>query len=150
MPAFLSKEDCKVVESAIADAEKATSGEIRIHIERHCKGNPMESALKTFHALGMTRTKARNGVLIYVATEDRKLAILGDKGINEAVPAGYWKEISAGLTTAFAAGKAAEGLCTAVRQVGQSLKSYFPYHEDDVNELSDEITFGEGSGSHEA
>ena len=140
---FLTKEERLRVETAIGAAERNTSGEIRIHIERKCTSDPRERALRSFHFLGMTGTAARNGVLIYVACESRKFAVIGDKGINETVPTGFWKDVCAVLGEAFAAGRAAEGLERAVMLVGEKLKAFFPYQEDDINELPDEISFDE-------
>lgn len=140
---FLTREECRRIEAAIGAAEHCTSGEIRIHIERKCASDPRERALRSFHFLGMTGTAARNGVLIYVACESRKFAVLGDKGINEAVPSGFWKDVCAVLGDAFAAGRQAEGLERAVTLVGEKLKAFFPYQADDVNELPDEISFEE-------
>lgn len=141
---FLTKEEQQQVVNAIQSAEKATSGEIRIHIERKCSGDPEEPALKAFHKLGMTATEARNGVLIYVAVESHKLAILGDKGINDVVPQGFWEEVIAAIKGQFAAGNFCAGLCKGLEMVGEKLKVYFPYQSDDVNELSDEISFEDG------
>ena len=91
--AFLTKEERLSVESAIAAAEKLSSGEIRIHIETICPTEPKERALRTFHILGMKKTAARNGVLIYVASASRKVAVIGDSGINAVVPHGFWKDV---------------------------------------------------------
>ena len=143
---FLSREERRRVESAIRAAERSTSGEIRIHIERKCDADPKERALRTFHILRMTRTAARNGVLIYVACNSRKFAVLGDKGINEVVPHGFWNDVCGLLSDAFAAGRYADGLEQAVVRIGEKLKAYFPYREDDVNELPDEISFHENDG----
>ena len=140
---FLTREECRRIEAAIGAAERGTSGEIRIHIERKCTSDPRERALRSFHFLGMTGTAARNAVLIYVACESRRFAVLGDKGINEVVPAGFWKDVCDLLAEAFAAGRQADGLERAVTLVGEKLKNFFPYREDDVNELPDEISFDE-------
>jgi uncharacterized membrane protein len=143
---FLSGKERRRVESAIRAAERNTSGEIRIHIERKCPSDPRERALRTFHILRMTETSARNAVLIYVACNTRKFAVLGDKGINEAVPYGFWDDVCAVLSEAFAAGRNADGLEKAVTMIGGKLKAYFPYQADDVNELPDEISFHENDG----
>ena len=143
---FLSREERRRVESAIRAAERSTSGEIRIHIERKCDADPRERALRTFHVLRMTETSARNAVLIYVACNSRKFAVLGDKGINEAVPHGFWNNVCGLLAEAFAAEQYADGLEKAVVLIGEKLKAYFPYREDDVNELPDEISFHENDG----
>ncbi|MBP5741373.1 MAG: TPM domain-containing protein [Bacteroidales bacterium] len=140
---FLTSEERNRLESAITEAEHNTSGEIRIHIDRKCSSDPREKALKTFHKLGMTKTAARNAVLIYVACESRQFVVLGDKGINEAVPAGFWKDVCAILGESFSKGSQADGLEKAVILIGRKLKAFFPYQSDDINELSDEISIDE-------
>lgn len=139
---FLPEEQARQVVDAIRTAEKDTSGEIRVHIERVCKGDPLKRAVALFNALKMYRTAARNGVLVYLAYESRKVAIIGDKGINDVVPEGFWDAAYGEMATKFREGDFAGGLCGAVRTIGRSLKEYFPYMEDDVNEQSDEISFG--------
>lgn len=146
MKRFLSEDECDRVVRSISEAEHKSSGEIRIHIDNKCPGDPKERALRTFHALKMENTAMRNGVLIYVSPSDRKLAVIGDKGINRVVSSGFWKDICISLSKAFAAGLFADGLCEAVLMVGVKLKEYFPYLEDDVNELPDEVTFGDVVG----
>lgn len=141
--AFLTKEERHSIESAIAQAEHRTSGEIRIHIETNCPSEPKERALRTFHLLGMNKTANRNGVLIYVACNSRDIAVIGDKGINNAVPDGFWKDVVALLTSSFSEGKYADGLKGAVSLVGEKLSEYFPYMREDVNELADEISIGD-------
>ena len=99
-------------------------------------------AAQVFADLKMHRTALRNGVLLYLALDDHKLAILGDAGINARVPAGFWDGTTARLVQRFRAGEACEGICEAIRSVGQQLKSYFPHQADDINELPDDISFG--------
>lgn len=140
---FLTKEECSALTAAIVAAERRTSGEIRVHIDNRCSSDPREKALKTFHVLDMASTAARNGVLIYVACSSRKVAVLGDKGINNLVPSGFWKDVCDVMTASFAQGRNAEGLTKAVEMVGDKLREFFPYSADDVNELSDEISFGD-------
>lgn len=136
-----AKEECLVVQ-AIREAESDTSGEIRVHIEPLCGDNPLERAVEVFFKLGMNDTAARNGVLIYVASRSRKVAIIGDKGIDELVPEGFWDRAYAILADHFSKGRFAQGLCEAIRSIGSSLKEYFPHSDNDVNEQSDEISFG--------
>ena len=128
--------------SAIKEAEKNTSGEIRIHIDETCKGDPMKQAGKIFGYLGMDRTVLHNGVLIYVACQTKVFAVIGDSGINNAVPHDFWNDVIAMMKHRFSAGQYAEGLAEAVRMTGEKLKVHFPYKEGDVNELPDEISFG--------
>lgn len=143
---FLSREERRRVEAAIRSAERYTSGEIRVHIERNCSADPRERALRSFHTLRMTETSHRNAVLIYIACNSRKFAVLGDKGINEAVPYGFWNDVCDLLGAAFATERYADGLEEAVVLIGQKLRAYFPYQSDDVNELPDEISFHENDG----
>lgn len=139
---FFSREEKNRIRQAILNAELDTSGEIRVHIENHCKGEPKERAADVFALLKMQETELRNGVLFYLAIKDRKFAILGDKGINAAVGDNFWDEIKAKMSGAFAEGEFADGLVEAIRLAGHQLKKHFPHQTDDINELSDEISFG--------
>lgn len=127
--------------AAIRQAEKDTSGEIRIHFENHCKKEVLDQAADVFAELKMHTTTERNGVLIYVALEDKKLAILGDAGINAKVPDNFWDDVKSRMVELFKQGEIAEGVCQAAIEVGKHLKQFFPYQKDDVNELSDDISF---------
>lgn len=127
--------------AAIQQAEKDTSGEIRIHFENHTKKNVLDRASEVFAELKMHKTALRNGVLIYVALEDHKLAILGDAGINAKVPDHFWDDIKNKMVEKFKSGQICEGVSEAVIAAGHQLKAYFPCQADDVNELSDELSF---------
>lgn len=127
--------------NAIREAEKNTSGEIRIHIENRCKKEVLDRASEVFAELKMHKTAMRNGVLVYIALEDKKLAILGDAGINTKVPSDFWNGIKNQMVEKFRAGQVTEGISEAVLKVGESLKAYFPYQKDDTNELPDDISF---------
>lgn len=140
---FLSNCELEQVMSAIAEAEKATSGEIRVHLESHCEGDPFERATEVFDKLRMDRTAQRNGVLIYVAAHDHQFAIIGDQGINDAVSEGFWEKTRDAMIVHFRDGRFCEGLCDGLHAAGQALSKYFPYQgAKDVNELSDEISEG--------
>jgi uncharacterized membrane protein len=138
---FFSKEQQANLLASIREAEKATSGEIRVHIETSLKVDVLDRAAWIFDKLGMNKTAERNGVLFYLAVEDRKFAILGDAGINSKVPAGFWDEISTVMSQNFRDGKFTEGLSEGIIMAGNQLKKFFPYSEDDINELPDEISF---------
>ena len=140
---FLSEEDQKLVVSAIGVAEKNTSGEIRLHIEDKCKEDLMDHAAFIFEKLEMHKTEQRNGVLFYVSIEPRGFAILGDAGINQMVANDFWDEIKENVIANFKEGNYAKGLADGIIKAGEQLKANFPYQTDDVNELSDEISFGE-------
>lgn len=129
--------------TAIKAAEKNTSGEIRVHIEKNCKEDVLDHAAFIFDELEMQKTELRNGVLIYLAVEDRKLAILGDAGINLKVPKGFWDEIKDLMVSNFKEGSFTEGLSQGIILAGEQLKKHYPHDkENDENELSDEISFG--------
>jgi uncharacterized membrane protein len=137
---FLATLDQPRIVAAIGAAEKETSGEIRIHIQPKASGGDARYvAERTFERLGMTKTALRNGVLLFIASEERVFAIVGDKGIDEKVPAGFWDDIAAKLTLRFGSGEFTDGIIEAITEVGLHLKTYFPCAADDVNELSDEI-----------
>ncbi len=138
---FISIPDQGRVVDAIGDAEKMTSGEIRVHITPKCRNDVMKAAAKTFNRLKMYKTRHRNGVLIYVAFESRKFAILGDAGINKVVPEDYWEQEKDTLLKYLKADDPTTGLCMVITSVGNKLKEFFPCEDDDENELSNEISY---------
>ena len=138
---FFSKEEQQKIVAAIKKAELNTSGEIRVHIENHCKTEVLERTAEMFYELKMNRTAARNGILFYLAVKDRKFAVIGDEGINRNVEHDFWNDIKDEMTAKFKNGQFAEGLTNGILKCGEKLKKYFPYQDDDVNELSDEISF---------
>ncbi|MBP9186997.1 MAG: TPM domain-containing protein [Bacteroidia bacterium] len=144
---FTEAQQQQIVE-AIRLAELNTSGEIRVHIEAKCAGDAYERAKHVFGELGMHATELKNGVLFYLAYADKKFAILGDKGIHEKVSQKFWDEENTLLLSHFKQQKFAEGLCLAIEQAGEKLKHHFAYQSDDVNELSNEISFGNNGGSN--
>jgi len=138
---FFTKEQQAQILASVKEAESATSGEIRVHIESKLAGDVMDKAAWVFKKLGMHKTAERNGVLFYLAVSDRKFAIIGDAGINAKVPADFWEGISLLLQNNFKQGKFTEGLSEGIILAGQQLKTHFPHRDDDVNELPDEISF---------
>jgi uncharacterized membrane protein len=148
MPAinFFSKEEKEKIKEAIARAERNTSGEIRLHVDNRCKGDVLDCAASWFEILKMHKTQLRNGVLFYLAVQDRKFAILGDAGINAKTPDNFWDNIKEVMLEQFREGDFTGGLVTGIEMAGKQLQEHFPYQSDDINELSDEISFG---GTHE-
>ena len=138
---FFTKEELQKIVAAIKEAELNTSGEIRVHIENHCKEEALERAAEVFYGLKMDRTAARNGILFYLAVKDHKFAIIGDEGINKEVEHDFWSDIKDEIISNFKENKFAEGLIAGILKCGDKLKKYFPHQNDDVNELSDEISF---------
>ena len=139
---FLSKEEEQEIISAIVTAEKNTSGEIRVHLEASADKDHSERALEVFHLLEMNATKDANGVLIYVAVNDKKFVIYGDKGINDVVPKDFWDNTKDVIQSHFKKGNFKQGLIDGILSSGQELKLHFPYQQDDVDELSNEISKG--------
>lgn len=139
---LFSPEEQAQITSAIQSAENQTSGEIRVHLEKNCQGNVLDRAAQVFEKLDMHKTKLRNGVLFYLAYEDRKFAILGDAGINSRVAENFWDDIKIRMQHRFRAGHFVEGLCEGVEMAGQQLRQNFPKADDDVNELPDKVSMG--------
>lgn len=140
---FFSKEQRDDIKQAIMNAELDTSGEIRVHIDSSCKGEVMDRALLVFKKLKIHETELRNGVLFYLAVKNRKFAVIGDEGINKVVPEDFWEDLKIDMLNAFREEKFTDGLVEAITKTGIYLKKHFPYQTDDVNELSDEISFGD-------
>lgn len=140
---FLSEADRARVKKAVQQAERITSGEIRVYMEEESPENFLGRAAFIFEKLGMTQTELRNGVLIYIAVKDKVLSIIGDAGIHEKVGDNFWEEIKENMLKHFSKGNYTDGIVEAVNSAGVALQHYFPSQADDKNELPDDITFGE-------
>lgn len=138
---ILNREEDRRVVEAIKQAELNTSGEIKVHIENHCKGDVEQRSLYVFNRLKLNETKLHNGVLIYLAVKDRKFAILGDEGINNVVENGFWNDVKDLMLSHFKESRFTEGLEQGIQRCGEKLKTFFPYQSDDVNEIPDEISY---------
>ena len=141
---FFSKEENEKIVAAIRNAEKCTSGEVRVFVESRCRFiDPLDRAMEIFAELKMENTKDRNAVIVYVAIKDRQLAIYGDSGINAKTGDQYWKEEVNKMISEFHQHHYADGIVHCVEDIGQALQTYFPYdRETDKNELPDAIIFG--------
>jgi len=144
---FFKEEEKKLISESIREAEKNTSGEIRVHIESKCAGDVMDRAAYLFEKLKMHETKLRNAVLFYLALDDKKFAILGDAGINQVTAENFWDDIKDTMLGEFAENKFSFGLSTGITMAGEQLKKHFPHQRDDINELPDEISFGDKSSN---
>lgn len=139
---FLSVTEEQEIIDAIRKAESNTSGEIRIHIEHSSQKDAFERAMEVFHYLKMDNTKLQNGVLIYVAVNDKTFVIYGDKGINDAVPNGFWDGTKDIIQSHFKNGNFKQGLIEGVLKAGEQLEAHFPWIHGDTNELSNKISKG--------
>ncbi len=137
---MLTASEKEEIQECIRLAELKTSGEIRVHIDKKCDSDPFEKAITIFNKLKMYQTRDRNGVLIYISFSDRKLAIIGDEGINHVVPSDFWESTKNELIFRFKRNEFAQGIIDAVNEAGKQLQNYFPLKSDDKNELSNEIT----------
>ncbi len=137
---FLTAAQEQEIVSAILEAEKNTSGEIRVHIEASINRDHYKRAQQLFHKLKMDNTRERNGVLLYVAVKDHKFVILGDKGIDKVVPDDFWNTTRDIIQEHFKQGRFKQGIVEGVLKAGNELKAHFPWKSDDANELSDEIS----------
>jgi len=137
---FTSDEKAGILD-AIGRAEKNTSGEIRLRIEKNSGDNPLENTREAFIKLGMRETELKNGILFYLSLEDRQFAILGDEGIDEKVPENFWDSVVETVISSFKDGNFAEGLARGIELAGEQLAEYFPYQKEDSNELPDAISF---------
>jgi uncharacterized membrane protein len=142
--AIFNEEEQQRIRVAIENAEKHTSGQLRVCIEKTCSENVLDRAAKYFHQLDMHKTRLRNGVLIYLATVDRKFAIIGDAGINKVVPENFWDDTKEDMLEHFKYGNLVEGIVTGLEIAGAHLRKYFPHHSNGKNELPDDIAFMDG------
>lgn len=138
----MSGEEEALVVAAIRNAEKNTSGEIRVHIDPSSDKGALDRAKEVFVQLKMNETAAQNGVLFYLAVKEHQFAILGDVGIDKVVPDDFWDTTKDIVLAEFRKGDFAKGLQLGIEAAGEKLKTYFPYQSDDINELSDEISKG--------
>lgn len=140
---FLTAEEEQEIVNAIRTAEKQTSGEIRVHIENYTETKPVYNrAQEVFHLLKMNNTKAKNGVILYIATNQKKFVVYGDKGINDIVGSNFWNATRDSIQNQFKKGHFKQGIIDGVLQIGEALKAHFPWQTNDENELSDEISKG--------
>lgn len=136
-----TEEEQELITNTIAEAEKATSGEIRIVVDKHCEGDPFEKATGYFSKLGMDKTAKHNGVLIYLAYEDHKFAIIGDRGIHKVVPENFWETTHIAMKAHFAGGNLVQGIIAGIVLAAERMATFFPFESGDINELPNDIIF---------
>jgi len=139
---WLTPEELARVRDAVRDAEKRTSGEIRVHLDIAIMEDVLDHAAFVFRNLGMAKTQERNGVLIYVSVPGRKVAVIGDEGIHAKLGDTYWQDVLKIILEHFKQDRFCDGLCAGVERLGEQLREHFPYQRNDVNELRDDVSFG--------
>lgn len=140
MQLFNSQEEERLTH-AINVAENRTSGEIRLCIEQKCSGDVIKQATKRFTQLDMHKTALKNGILIYLALDDHKFAIIGDAGIDKKVPENFWQETKDLMIDYFKKDAYVDGLVAGIDRAGRQLKTFFPRSDDDINELPNDIAY---------
>lgn len=138
---FLTEKQKEKIVDAIKKAERNTSGEIRVHIDADSSQDHYETSVVVFNSLKMNETKHRNGVLFHVSPKDHNFTIIGDVGIDEVTPDDFWDDIKTVVVSKFKKGKYTKGLIKGIKMAGEALQEHFPYNNDDVNELPDEISW---------
>ena len=138
---FFSNQEEQEIILAIRHAERQTSGEIRVHVQRFLDKDVLADAIKTFHRLKMDRTKDRNAVIFFLIPEEKQFAVYGDEGIHQKVADVFWNDVKDILATAFRDGHYVEGLSEGIKLTGEKLQAFFPYQSNDKNELLDEISY---------
>jgi uncharacterized membrane protein len=142
-PKFFGQAEQQLITRAIQEAERCTSGEVRVYVESRCSYmDALDRAVELFAEMGMAATEERNGVLVYVAIKDHQLAVFGDEGIHRKVGPEYWSTEVRKMIANFDRNNYAKGIVDCVEDIGQALQHHFPYTDKDRNELSDEIQFG--------
>ena len=139
---FLSEDDLAAVTRAVTEAEGHTSAEVRVHLDYSCEGDALPKAIKVFERLGMHKTAARNGALVYISVTDRKLALIGDRGIHERVGEAYWQGLVDAVRGRMRQQQSRDGLIHAIAEVGRTLGRHFPRRPDDRDELPDDVSVG--------
>jgi uncharacterized membrane protein len=141
---IFSEQEQQRISAAVESAERFTSGEIRVCVEKNCSEPVLDRAANYFKKLDMHKTAKRNGVLIYVATADHQFAIIGDEGINRLVPHDFWHSTKDAMLGRFKNQDLVGGIITGVKLAGEQLQAFFPYHDSDINELPNDISFMDG------
>lgn len=142
--AIFNEQEQQLIREAVESAERYTSGEIRVCVEKSCSEPVLDRAANYFKKLGMDKTAKRNGVLIYISTQDHQFAIIGDAGINKVVPHNFWDSTKESMLSYFKKGDLTGGIISGIKLAGEQLQTFFPYIDGDINELKDDISFMDG------
>lgn len=139
---IFNEDALRLLGEQIAEAEKQTSGEIRVHIEDECSIDPVDRAWHIFYKLEMDKTDLRSGIMIYLAVEDHKFAVIGDQGIHQKVGMDFWNAVRDSMLVHLQNGKFMHALAEGIKETGAQLRTFFPRNHNDENELSNDVTMG--------
>lgn len=136
---FINQLQHKKIVAAIRDAEKKNSGEIRVFVSHKVITEVVATAQAEFNRLGMMNTKQRNAVLIFVAPNSQKFAVIGDAGVHEKCGQNFWEDLAAEMSGHFVQADYSQGLIVGIQKAGEILSRHFPIQSDDKNELPDKV-----------
>lgn len=106
---------------------------------RRCSEAVRRSAVRSFFEKGLYRTREETGILIYISLLERKVWILGDRGIDSKIDPRFWRSFAARLAAGIREGRSCDALCCIIRECGEELSRHFPRSSDDRNELTDDL-----------
>lgn len=136
---LFSEQDLEDLHRAIAEAEKKTSGEIKLDFEYDVQRDSLHHAERIFEALGLTATRERNATLIVMFLKDRKFAVVGDEGIHKRVPIDFWQSVVRKIEDRFRENQFRQGLLEGIAELAEKLSVHFPCAGDDRDEIDNRI-----------
>ncbi|MGN6641843.1 MAG: TPM domain-containing protein [Verrucomicrobiota bacterium] len=136
---FMKQLQLEAISVAIRAAELRTSGEIRVFVSRKRVDAPVTAAQAEFVRMGMSQTREKNAVLIFVAPAAQSFAVIGDTGVHAKCGDAFWLELADAMTKHFQKSEFTEGILQGVHKAGELLAKHFPRRSDDRNELSDQV-----------
>jgi len=139
---FFTKEEQSQIKQAIEQAERKTSAEIVVRLERNCPGDPLVHCRDLLQTLGITEAKSRSGAILFISLEDHKVAVFGDVNVDRVFSQEHWDALCSKLVLGFKEDRHCEALCEAIHWIGERLSGPLPYLKEDVNELPDDLSFG--------
>jgi uncharacterized membrane protein len=126
---------------AIQAAEEGNRGEVRVHVEPRCpREDPLDRAAELFAELGMSGTAADTGVLLYVATDDHRCAVVAGQGVLGAEDEGFWQGVADAIANGYGRNDPLAGFEMALLRIGELLRRAAPGKDVRGNELPDRVT----------
>lgn len=139
---YISLEEKRLILKSVMEAEKQTSVEFQVHIDKSCKGDVIEKASAVFNFIHLNKTKTKKWLLFYLSLEDQKYAIIGDKEMNEMIPENFWDLVENHMQNKINEGNLTACLSEGIKMAGDQIRNFIPKQINDINELPDEISLG--------